>query len=333
MKIFKKSLCIFLAAITVFSVSGMFASAAETLPKDASYISGDATGDGIINSSDALAIINHVTELIPITDIVRRTAADVTGDNKLTSTDALLILNFKVGNITTDAFTRKNYNVQKIANLYYDPYTGHVVDEKGVGLVGYGYDAKGGVFYATGEGWQREVGYTEAYDRAAVLVAMPLDTIRIKFNYDDKQWMVQLWKGFYGFLFSGCEIGFYNRPISTSDDLKTYTIVKPDYYQDITVKFNYLFHSFTRSDHCWWLTGFTPTANISLLQAPYTIPLMTMETTIKFNDAGFYNAFVQGLKSVDHIFANYTGKTRDFSFVDGKNMRELGNNTVTFTWK
>ena len=333
MKILKKVLCVFLAAVIICSVSGMFATAAETLPQNASYIAGDATGDGIINSSDALAVINHVTKAVPITDVVRRTAGDVTGDDKLTSSDALMILNFKVGNIESKDFVRKNFNVQQIANLYYDPYTGHVVDEKGAGVVGYGYDAKSGVFYATGEGWQREVGYTEAYDRAAVLAAMPLDTIRIKFNYSGKQWMVQLWKGFYGFLFSGCEIGFYNRPDSTSDDLKTYNIVKPDFYQDITVKFNYLLHSFTRSDHAWWLTGFTPTANISALQAPLSIPLMRMETTIKFNDAGLYNAFIQGLKDVDHIFANYTGNTRAFKFIDGKNMRELGNKTVTFNWQ
>ncbi len=333
MKSLKKALSVLMAVVTVFSMTGLFAAAAEVMPANASYISGDATGDGIINSSDALAIINHVTNAVPITDIVRRTAADVTGDNKLNSTDALMILNFKVGNITSDDFNRKNYNVQKIANLYYDPYTGHIVDEKGVGVVGYGYDAKSGVFYATGEGWQREVGYTEAYDRTAVLVAMPLDTIRVKFNYGGKQWMVQLWKGFYGFLFSGCEIGFYNRPESTTDELKTYNIVKPDFYQDITVKFTYLFHSFTRSDHCWWLTGFTPTPNISVAQASFTIPLMTMETTVKFNDAGLYKAFISGLKGVDHIFANYTGKTREFKFTEGVNMRELGSNTVTFTWR
>ena len=333
MKFFKKALSIFLAAVTVFSIAGLFASAAEVLPKDASYISGDATGDGIVNSSDALAIINHVTGEVQMSDIVRRTAADVTNDNKVTSTDALMILNFKVGNITKDAFARKNFNVQKVANLYYDPYTGHVVDEKGVGVVGYGYDAKSGVFYATGEGWQREVGYTELYDRAASLVAMPLDTIRVKFNYGDKQWMFQLWKGFYGLLFSGCEIGIYNRPGSVNDDLKAFNIVKPDYYQDMTVKFNYLLHSFTRSDHCWWLTGFTPTLNASTPVAELAVLLMSMETTIKFNDAGLYKAFVQGLRSVDHIFANYSGKTREFKFVEGRNMRELGNNTVTFTWR
>ena len=116
MNILKKSLCVFLAAVIVCSVSGMFASAAETLPKDASYIAGDATGDGIINSSDALAIINHVTKVVPIEDVVRRTAGDVTGDNKLTSSDALMILNFKVGNIESKDFVRKNFNVQKVAN-------------------------------------------------------------------------------------------------------------------------------------------------------------------------------------------------------------------------
>ena len=325
-----------MVCVLVYSMAAVCTAAADpVLPSNASYISGDATGDGIVNSSDALAIINHATGEVPITDVVRRTAGDVTGDNVLNSTDALMILNFKVGNISASDFTRKNYNVRTVFSVFqYDPYTGHVVDDKGVGLVGYGYDADANVFYATGEGWQREVGYTEAYDRAAVVAAMPFDTIRVKFEYDGKQWMVQLWKGFYGFVFSGCEIGFYNRPDTVEDSLSTYNVVTPDYYQDMTIKFSYgLFHSFTRSDKAWWLTGFIPDVNASAVQAQFTIPMMTMETTIKFTNAGLYAAFVQGLKDVDHIFANYTGKSRDFKFTDGKNLRELGNLTVTFSWK
>ena len=62
MRFIKTALSIILAAaIIICSTFCIIAFAEEPLPKNASYIAGDATGDGIINSSDALAIINHVT--------------------------------------------------------------------------------------------------------------------------------------------------------------------------------------------------------------------------------------------------------------------------------
>ena len=179
MKSLKNALCIFLAAVMAFSVIGLSAFAADpVLPADASYVSGDADGNAIVNSADALTIMNHTVGNAKMTDIVRITAADVSNDNVVNSSDALYILNFKVGNIKE--FNRKSLNLTKVAgNIMLDPYTGCVVDAAGVGLIGYGYDRNAKVFYATGEGWQREFGYSEMYDVAAVIASMPLDIVKL----------------------------------------------------------------------------------------------------------------------------------------------------------
>ncbi len=341
MKHLKRSLCIVLSLIIAFSALGLSVFAADPeLPENASYVSGDADGNAIVNSADALTILNHSIGEIAITDVVRLTAADVNNDGKLNSTDALYVLNFKVGNI--NEFPRHDYNLKKLAgNMMVDGYTGCVIDAKGVGLIGYAYDMNAGVFYATGEGFQREFGYAEMYDRVAVVGTMPLDTTRIKFNYDGKDWMVQFWKGFYGLVFAGCEIGIYNRPEGMGDDFSAYNVVTQEYYQDFTIEFFYnnpdkstLFGKaepdFTRSTRTWWFTAFEPSINVS----PSTnVPKMKFKCTMKFNDPGLYKAYVEAMKDVDNIFANYTGKARSFYFVEGQNFKQLGNNTVWFEWQ
>lgn len=330
MKFFKRTLSFILAAIFALSVMGLSVSADEALPEGASYVAGDADGDAIINSSDALRVIYHSSGHYEISNVVRRTAADVNADGKLNSTDALFILYYSVGKI--DSFARKDLNLRTIAgNITYDPYTGCVIDSEGLGLVGFAYDAKYNVFYATGAGWQRTMGYTELYDRLAAVAFMPLDTIRIKFNYAGMQWMVQLWKGYYGLVLAGCETGFYNRPGDTPENHTTYNVVSEEYHQEMSCRFHYGLSSFNRYSKTWWLTGFSPA-----IQNPSNpgaaIKQMRVENTINFTDVGLMNAFIEGLEGVDHIFQNYDGETRPFYFKRGSNYKVTGT-SVWFEWQ
>lgn len=329
MKNLKRILSSILAVVLVFSVAGLSVYAEkEKLPDNASYVAGDADGDAIINSADALRIVYHSSGHHQMKDVVRRTAADVDANGELNSTDALYILYYSTGKITS--FARKDYNLSTVAgNITYDPYTGCVIDNKGLGLVGFAYDAKYGVFYATGAGWQRTMGYTELYDRLAAVAFMPLETIRIKFNYAGMQWMVQLWKGYYGLVLAGCETGFYNRPGDTPENQTTYNVVSEEYHQEISCRFHYGISSFTRYSKTWWLTGFSPAIQAS---PSTTIPMMRVENTINFTDVGLMNAFIEGLDNVDHIFQNYDGKTRPFNFINGSNYRVVGT-SVWFEWQ
>src|SRR5690348_3361555 len=64
--------------------------------------------------------------------------------------------------------------------------------------------------YSRQDAWQRGVGYSWAYDKAAPLSRMILDCEPLYFTYDGKQWLIELWKGQY-VIECGGEIGVYNR--------------------------------------------------------------------------------------------------------------------------
>lgn len=94
-------------------------------------------------------------------------------------------------------------------------------DEWGPSLLSYKLDPEEGYFYTAQDAWQRNFGFNELYDKGAQAIVMYYDTVRIRFTHKgtdtdgvvkDLDWMVQLWKGQYGFLFLGAEIGLYHRP-------------------------------------------------------------------------------------------------------------------------
>ncbi|MBO5420542.1 MAG: dockerin type I repeat-containing protein [Clostridia bacterium] len=89
---FKRFVSLLLAVITALSC------VAVSYAADVMY--GDVTSDGKINSSDALAILQHSVGLSQISD-ENIAAADVSADMKLNSSDALLILQYAVGIITS----------------------------------------------------------------------------------------------------------------------------------------------------------------------------------------------------------------------------------------
>ncbi len=82
----KKTVAILLALVLAFAMSiSCFA---------ASY--GDVNGDGSINSSDALLILQASTGIVTFTSS-QKTRADVNNDDNVNSSDALLVLGRAVG--------------------------------------------------------------------------------------------------------------------------------------------------------------------------------------------------------------------------------------------
>lgn len=109
------------------------------------------------------------------------------------------------------------------------------------------------------DAWQRKFGYQALFDRSAPHFNMVIDCEPIYFDYADKTWLIEFWKGQYG-LSAGAEIGVY-----TAD-----SILSPSQYETAH------FHSvpdremlplsmelycknqrmFSVSRIHWWLTGF-----------------------------------------------------------------------------
>ncbi|NLV89240.1 MAG: DUF4474 domain-containing protein, partial [Tissierellia bacterium] len=125
---------------------------------------------------------------------------------------------------------------------------------------GLAYDPHQDVFYTIIDPWQRKMGYTRLYDEAAVLSFMVLDSEPIYFEYDNKSWMIEFWKGQYG-MATGFEIGIY---YTSQPDLsnKTFNWTLYDCADDenmLKMRFE-LFKNHVslikRKGKHWWLTGF-----------------------------------------------------------------------------
>ena len=76
-------------------------------------------------------------------------------------------------------------------------------------FAGFEYDPDQGIYSSHLNPLQRNFGFNPLYDTAAPFTGMIYYTRRFFFQYDDKDWMVQIWKGQYG-ITVGAEIGIYN---------------------------------------------------------------------------------------------------------------------------
>lgn len=197
-------------------------------------------------------------------------------------------------------------------------------DGKDTGLFGFKYSMKDQVFYTAEDAWQRNFGFEETYDNVSGAGAISYDTMRVKFNYNNKEWMMQYWKGQYGFVLIGAELGLYNRdPGKTNStyydcvtDAEKLNMSVKVYRRDPDDqnKYNLLFQRSPSTT--WWLTGFTPG---TLSAGSYVVPAdetakLRAEYVINFQTAEQAQAFVNGLKNTTTIEHNAPKKIRDIKF-------------------
>jgi len=201
-------------------------------------------------------------------------------------------------------------------------------------LLGYKMDSNG-IFYVEHEPWQKQFGFNQIYDLASPLIQMVYATVRIKFRYgyvyklgtegaskgkvlyDDsgnpiyeqdprtgkpieKDWMVQMWKGRYGLVMLGGEIGVYTKP-STQNSEHYYAAVAEeelvmamDLYQQNQKTKATPKHLFTRGpESAWWLTGFVPGSYIEFNRKSEII----MVTNIQFPNEEMLAVFANGIRN------------------------------------
>lgn len=188
-------------------------------------------------------------------------------------------------------------------------------------VVSYLYNEDEGFFYIENDPWQRNFGFNRLYDWGAPITQMFYNTVRAKFNYGGKDWMIQMWKGQYGYAFVGSEIGVYTKPVkqavehydcASNDDslMMQMTLYKKDKWL------------FTRTyDKYWWITGFVP----GVLDKFADRSELTMLGLITLKDAAMKDAFVAALQS-NGFTAGYNGfSTPDTYSVEG--------NSVYINWK
>ena len=70
------------------------------------------------------------------------------------------------------------------------------------------------------DSWQRTFGYTRLFDYSAPHFKMVFDCEPVYFDYDNKTWLIEFWKGQYG-ISCGAEIGIYRADTILSPDRLT----------------------------------------------------------------------------------------------------------------
>lgn len=136
-------------------------------------------------------------------------------------------------------------------------------------ILGYRYSFENDYYYTDDRNcWQKKYGFNYVFDLVAPLFLLEYDYTRAFFNYDGMDWMIQLWKGQYGLVFFGSEVGVYNRPESDDEETWLAHYDSPQEQDYLTIG-TALYHKYYGTDEYvqefetpyerhWWATGFVP---------------------------------------------------------------------------
>lgn len=172
--------------------------------------------------------------------------------------------------------------------IKYNTETGILYSSGGKGIMGVGfdYDVNNQTLYASVNAWQREYGFMLFYDILCYTTnLLDFTTKRIKFTYDDKEWMFQIWKGRY-FVVPGVETGIYTRPIGSKGTF--YNCASDDEMLVMSVE---LYHGEKQlvkrePELHWWITGF------KISDKAYLPESLTVKGTIEMRDEEMADLFV-----------------------------------------
>lgn len=229
----------------------------------------------------------------------------------------------KLGNIEDNAKADKNAEFRitgnDIAQLV-DPQTGKV-------LFDYSWSNTGQYFYTDDDPWQRNFGYNKLYDMGAPFAVMYYDTMRVLYDYGGYHWMIQAWKGQYGYLFIGSEIGLYykdnddNHYQCATKDMEI--MMQMSLYRDGYGKL------FTRpyASH-WWITAFVS----GTLNNFSDRSELTMIAKLTFKTEAEAALFATGLGSLKDNDGNRFTPVAKISVNNPETYCRTGT-TVDFVWK
>ena len=274
------------------------------------------------------------------TETVEETLTDENGE-AVTQSDGKVVTTIKSVKKTVSGATKKansgnggnstkktTKKVTESGVWYVDALNRGLTSMEQQAVLGYSYNSEGDYFYTDDKDcWQYGYGYNEVYDQAAGFAVMFIDKVRIRFDYDDKAYMIQLWKGQYGWVFVGAEIGVYtSKQFKTAEinqtdvnhyecaDKSDWLNMSMDVYWDSNKNGNYE-RIFSRPyTKYWWCTGFK-FGTLNRFSSPITELIMKARITFKtatqaslftngMKKGGFRAASSAGSLSNDSIFRN-----------------------------
>lgn len=190
-----------------------------------------------------------------------------------------------------------------------------------VGILGFLWDDQDKVFYSAHEAWQRNFGYNKFYDFAAQFFLLYYDTCRVKFNYGGRDWLVQFWKGQYGLILMGAEVGVYSKNEGQSvqhyecaDDANLFSLGYTIYSHDKVL--------FVRTyQETWWLTGFV----VGKIDKFSDRSQLSMKIRITLKDEGMKDKFVKALQAPGVGFKEGNAEDKDTFYVLGNDVYIMWN--------
>lgn len=144
--------------------------------------------------------------------------------------------------------------------------------------------------------WQKNFGYCSLYDKTASRFNMVFDCEPVYFDYEDRTWMIEFWKGQYG-INPGGEIGVYRADNIVSPEQYDRTLfhgVPDNELFPISMGLSYKGKPLFSVCHPhWWLTGFR--------MGSYCEPEdLVMDISITFPCEGMLQCFVESLRRLGY---------------------------------
>ena len=189
------------------------------------------------------------------------------------------------------------------SDIYYNVETNTFVNLEGdAALLGYLLDVEEGYLFTGRNIWQRDFGFSPIYDFISYVTPyfMQYTTRRIKFNYGDQEWMIQLWKGRY-FITNGGEVGIYTRPVGSVGSF--YKCASDEDALDMKL-------DITRGDldilhmpkqHNWWVSGY------SFDNTTYPAESFHYVAAITMKDEAMLKAFTAAVDGISDVSYTVNG--------------------------
>lgn len=177
------------------------------------------------------------------------------------------------------------------SGILYDTVNNQIVGKDGKpALVGYYLDLNQNYVYTGIDVWQRNLGFNIYYDIFCYLTPFffHYTTQRVKFNYDGKDYMFQMWKGRYA-IANGGELGIYTRPEEKNgtfydcagDEDMLVMSIEVYHGEDLLFKHGPMLH--------WWVTGF------AVSDTAYLPESLTLISTIELKDEEMLRVVTEAL--------------------------------------
>ena len=226
-------------------------------------------------------------------------------------------------------------------------------------LLAYRMD-ENGVFYVDHAGWQKQFGFNSLYDNATPFIQLVYATLRVKFDYDyvyqvdgngdvvyvdgkaqyaldaegkkiPKSWMIQGWKGRYGLVLLGGEIGVYVKPKAQAAE--HYESAMPE--EEVIMAIDVYQHSFKKDttkylftrgpEPTWWVTGFVAGNFEDNVNNNHGKDEVIMVSNLEFNNKTLLDLYVKGLKNA--------GFVKGSPSKDNVEQYVTSGNSVKFSWQ